>query len=101
MRWRLGDLTWRRQEWFWATRNSASGIKAGTPELQCKTYEEFECLLEAAADSVGGTICTLPKVPGFFCTVPKRVKGDPTLPMMRRCSRPYPNRSKPASGIAP
>ncbi len=33
-------------------------------------------MLEAAAESVGGTICTLPKVPGFFSTVPKRVKGD-------------------------
>ena len=53
-----------------------AAIKAGTPELQCKTYEEFEHLLEAAAKSVGGTICTLPKVPGFFSTVPKRVKGD-------------------------
>ena len=53
-----------------------AAIKAGTPELQCKTYEEFERLLEAAADSVGGTICALPKVPGFFSTVPKRVKGD-------------------------
>ena len=53
-----------------------AAIKAGSPELQCKMYEEFERLLEAAADSVGGTICTLPKVPGFFSTVPKRVKGD-------------------------
>ena len=50
--------------------------KAGTPELQCKTYEELKRLLETAAESVGGTICTLPKVPGFFSIVPKRVKGD-------------------------
>ena len=53
-----------------------AAIRAGTPELQCKTYEEFERLLEAAAESVGGTKCTLPKLPGFFSTVPKRVKGD-------------------------
>ena len=33
-----------------------AAIKARTPELQCKTYEEFERLLEAAAESVGGTI---------------------------------------------
>eukprot|EP00891_Asterochloris_glomerata_P008544 jgi/Astpho2/8544/Aster-05578 len=50
--------------------------KAGTPEWQCKTYEDFERLLEAAAESVGGTKCTLPKLPGFFSTVPKRVKGN-------------------------
>ena len=55
---------------------ATAAIKAGTPELQCKTYEEFERLLEAAAESVGGTIYSLPKVPGFFSTVPKRVKGD-------------------------
>ena len=53
-----------------------AAIRAGTPELQCKTYEEFERLLEAAAESVGDTKCTLPKLPGFFNTVPKRVKGD-------------------------
>ena len=51
-------------------------IRAGSPELQCKNYEDFQRLLEAAAKSVGCTIYTLPKVPGFFSTVPKRMEGD-------------------------
>ena len=53
-----------------------AAIRAGTPELQRKNYEDFQRLLEAAAKSVGCTIYTLPKVPGFFSTVPKRVEGD-------------------------
>ena len=53
-----------------------AAIRAGTPELQCKNYEDFQRLLEAAAKSVGCTIYALPKVPGFFSTVPKRVEGD-------------------------
>ena len=53
-----------------------AAIRAGTPELQCKKYEDFQRLLEAAAKSVGCTIYTLPKVPGFFSTVPKRVEGN-------------------------
>eukprot|EP00891_Asterochloris_glomerata_P006875 jgi/Astpho2/6875/Aster-07874 len=53
-----------------------AAIRAGTPELQCKNYEDFQRLLEAAAKCVGCTIYTLPKVPGFFSTVPKRVEGD-------------------------
>eukprot|EP00891_Asterochloris_glomerata_P006331 jgi/Astpho2/6331/Aster-05996 len=31
---------------------ATAAIKAGTPELQCKTYDEFQRLLEAAAESV-------------------------------------------------
>ena len=55
---------------------ATAAIKAGTPGLQCKTYEDSQRLLEAAPKSVGCTIYTLPKVPGFFSTVPKRVEGD-------------------------
>ena len=39
-----------------------AAIKAGTPEFQCKTYEECQRLLEAAAESVGCTKYTLPRV---------------------------------------
>ena len=53
-----------------------AAVRAGTPELQCKNYEDFQRLLEAAAKSVGCTIYTLLKVPGFFSSVPKRVEGD-------------------------
>ena len=53
-----------------------AAIRAGTPELQCKNYEDFQHLLEATTKSVGCTIYTLPKVPGFFSTLPKRVEGD-------------------------
>eukprot|EP00891_Asterochloris_glomerata_P006332 jgi/Astpho2/6332/Aster-05997 len=54
-------------------------IKVGTPELQCKTYEEFQTLLGAAAESVGCTEGTLPSVPGDFASVPKQQEG----PMIR------------------
>ena len=56
---------------------ATAAIKAGTPELQCKTYEEFERLLDAAAKSVGCTKSALPKVAGYFGKVPKlkRVEG--------------------------
>ena len=53
-----------------------AAIKAGTPELQCKTYEDLQPLLEAAAESVGCTTYDLPKVPGSFGKVPKRVEDD-------------------------
>ena len=58
-----------------------AAIKAGTPEFQCKTYEEYESLLEAAADSVGCTKSALPRAfskGSGFGTVSKRVQGDLT-----------------------
>ena len=56
-----------------------AAIKAGTPELQCKTYEEYERLLEAAADSVGCTKSALPRVFAKslgFGTVSEREQGN-------------------------
>ena len=56
-----------------------TAIKAGTPEFQCKTYEECQRLLEAAAESVGCTKFTLPRVFAKslgFGTVTKRMQGD-------------------------
>eukprot|EP00891_Asterochloris_glomerata_P001634 jgi/Astpho2/1634/Aster-08270 len=55
-----------------------AAIRAGTPELQCKTYEEFERLLKAAAESVGCTTCALPRVLAktSFGTVSKRKEGN-------------------------
>ena len=55
-----------------------AAIRAGTPELQCKTYEEFERLLKAAAEGVGCTTCALPRVLAktSFGTVPKRKEGN-------------------------
>ena len=56
-----------------------AAIKAGTPEFQCKTYEEYERLLEAAADSVGCTKYALPRVFAKsldFGTVSKREQGN-------------------------
>ena len=52
-----------------------AAIKAGTPELQCKTYEESEHLMEAAAESVGCSPYALPMVLGYFGKVPKRQEG--------------------------
>ena len=48
---------------------------AGTPQLQCKTYEQYKSLMEAAAESVGCTTYALPMVLGYFGTVPKRQEG--------------------------
>ena len=45
-----------------AVQVATAAIKAATPELQCKTYEEFERLLKSAAESVGCTTSNLPKV---------------------------------------
>ena len=55
-----------------------AAIRAGTPELQCKTYEEFERLLKAAAESVVCTTSALPRVLAktSFGTVPKRKEGN-------------------------
>ena len=53
-----------------------AAIKAGTPELQCKTYEEYKSLMEAAAKSVGCSTCALPMVLGYFGKVPKRKEGN-------------------------
>ena len=53
-----------------------AAIKAGTPELQCKTYEDLQPLLEAAAESVGCTTYDLPKVPASFGDVPTRVEDE-------------------------
>ena len=56
-----------------------AAIKAGTPEFQCKTYEECQRLLEAAAESVGCTKSALPRVfskGSGFGTVSKCVQGD-------------------------
>ena len=52
-----------------------AAIKAGTPELPCKTYEEYKSLMEAAAESVGCTTYAFPMVSGYFGTVPKRQDG--------------------------
>ena len=53
-------------------------IKAGTPELQCKTYEEFQRLLEVAVGSVGCTTSALPRVlaKSSFGTVSRRKEGN-------------------------
>ena len=53
-------------------------IKAGTPEIQCKTYEDFQRLLEVAAGSVGCTTSALPRVlaKSSFGTVPRRKEGN-------------------------
>ena len=56
-----------------------AAIKAGTPEFQCKTYEECQRLLPADADSVGRTKSALPWVfskGSGFGTVSKCVQGD-------------------------
>ena len=56
-----------------------AAVKAGTPELQCKTYEEYERLMEAAADSVKCTKSDLPRVfikSSSSNTVSRRVQGD-------------------------
>ena len=57
---------------------ATAAIKAGTPELQCKTYEECQRLLEAAAESVGCTKSATPRVlaKSSFGTVPKRKEGN-------------------------
>ena len=54
-----------------------AAIKAATPELQCKMYEEFERLLKSAAESVGCTTSALPRVlaENTFGTVPMRKAG--------------------------
>ena len=57
---------------------ATAAIKAGTPEFQCKTYEGFERLLEAAAESLG---CTKSALPIFlakdsFGTVLRRKEGN-------------------------
>eukprot|EP00891_Asterochloris_glomerata_P008833 jgi/Astpho2/8833/Aster-05469 len=54
-----------------------AAIKAATPELQCKTYEEFERLLKSAAESVGCTTSALPRVlaKNSFGKVPMRKDG--------------------------
>ena len=62
-----------------AVQVATAAIKAATPEFQCKTYEEYERLLEAAADSVGCTKSALPRVfskGSGFSTVSKRVQGN-------------------------
>ena len=53
---------------------ATAAIKAGTPELQCKTYEECQLLLKAAAESVGCTGSALPSVlaESSFGTVPRK-----------------------------
>ena len=47
-------------------------------ELQCKTYEECQRLIEAAAESVACRKSALPRVlaKSSFGTVPRRTKGD-------------------------
>ena len=57
---------------------ATAAIKAGTPEFACKTYEECQRLLKAAAESVGCTGSALPNVlaESSFGTVPKRKEGD-------------------------
>ena len=49
-------------------------IKAGTPELHCKTYEDCDTLLDAAAESVGCSRRELPSVVGFFGTVSRNMQ---------------------------
>ena len=59
-----------------------AAIKAGTPELQCKTYavpasagsRREECGLHHIYLKV--YMPKVPEVPGFFSTVHKRVEGD-------------------------
>ena len=60
-----------------AVQVATAAIKAATPELQCKTYEEFERLLKSAAESVGCTTSNLPKVlaKDSFGKVPMRKDG--------------------------
>ena len=57
---------------------ATAAIKAGTPKFACKTYEECQRLLKAAAESVGCTGSALPSVlaESSFGTVPKRKEGD-------------------------
>ena len=57
---------------------ATAAIKAGTPEFECKTYEECQSLLKAAAESVGCTGSALPSVlaKSSFGTVPMRKEGD-------------------------
>ena len=57
---------------------ATAAILAGTPELQCKTYDKFQRLLKAAAESVGCTTSALPRVLAktSFGTVPKREEGN-------------------------
>ena len=57
---------------------ATAAIKAGTPEFECKTYEECQRLLKAAAKSVGCTGSALPSVlaQSSFDTVPMRKEGD-------------------------
>ena len=57
---------------------ATAAIKAGTPEVECKTYEECQSLLKAAAESVGCTGSALPSVlaESSFGTVPMRKEGD-------------------------
>ena len=61
-----------------AVQVATAAIKAGTPELQCKTYDEFQRLLEAAAESVGCTKSALPRVlaKSTFGKVPKLKEGN-------------------------
>ena len=58
MRWRLRVLDDKAQLVVTAA------IKAGTPELPCKTQEEFKRLMEATAESVGCSTYALPMVLG-------------------------------------
>ena len=53
-----------------------AATKAGTLELQCKTYEEYKSLMEAAAKSVGCSTYALPMVLDYFGKAPKRKEGD-------------------------
>ena len=82
-----------------------AAIKAGTPELQCKTYGDLQPLLEAAAESVGCTTYDLPnsKVTGFFGTVPKREAGESILnpAYTEEVFKSLPKEGRPASGSAP
>ena len=57
---------------------ATAAIKAGTPESHCKTYEEFQRLMEVAAGSVGCTTSALPRVlaKSSFGTVPRRKEGN-------------------------
>eukprot|EP00891_Asterochloris_glomerata_P009855 jgi/Astpho2/9855/Aster-08481 len=61
-----------------AVQVATEAIKAGTPECECKTYEECQSLLKAAAESVGCTGSALPSVlaESSFGTVPMRKEGD-------------------------
>ena len=81
MRWRVGDLAWRRQNGAGRqgpVQVATAAIKAETPEFQCKTYEDCQRLLQAAAESVGCLKSALPSVlpKSSFGTVPTRVEGD-------------------------